>query len=113
MKSSSSNEFHHWRFVTNHAHVLEAIATDPTLRLRDIAAAVGITERTVAQIVGELEAAGYLTKTRDGRRNTYEVHEDLPLRHPQHRHRTVGEFIRFLEERPEPRERQKRRRRSG
>jgi len=98
--------------VTNHAHVLEAIATDPTVRLRDIAVTVGITERTVAQIVGDLEAAGYLTKTRAGRRNTYEVHEDLPLRHPQHRHRTVGELIRFLEERPEPRA-AKRWRRSG
>jgi predicted transcriptional regulator len=94
--------------VTNHAHVLEAIATDPTIRLRDIAATVGITERTVAQIVGDLEAAGYVTKTRDGRRNIYEVHEDLPLRHPQHRHRTVGELIRFLEERPEPRARGRR-----
>ncbi len=107
MKSSSSNEFHTWRFVTNHAHVLEAIATDPSIRVRDIAATVGITERTAAQIVGDLEAAGYLTKTRDGRRNRYEVHEELPLRHPQHRHRTVGELIRFLEARPEPRARRK------
>lgn len=113
MKSSFSKGSHTWRFVTNHAHVLEAIATNPTIRLRDIAAMVGITERTVAQIVGDLEAAGYLTKTRDGRRNSYEVHEELPLRHPQHRHRTVGELIRFLEARPEPRVRRKTRRRSN
>ena len=86
--------------MTNHAHVLECISTDPTARLRDIAAAVGITERTAAQIVGELEEAGYLTKTREGRRNSYEVHEDLPLRHPQHRHHTVGDLIRFLEAPP-------------
>jgi hypothetical protein len=102
MKSSSGNSYHQWRFVTNHAHALEAIATDPTIRLRDIATTVGITERTVAQIVGDLEGAGYLTKTRNGRRNRYEVHEELPLRHPQHSHRTVGELIRFLEARPEP-----------
>jgi Mn-dependent DtxR family transcriptional regulator len=82
--------------VTNHAHVLECIAGDPNGRLRDIAASVGITERTAAQIVSDLEAAGYLTKTRNGRRNTYEVHGELPLRHPRHRHRTVGELIRFL-----------------
>jgi Mn-dependent DtxR family transcriptional regulator len=113
MKSSSGNEVHVWRFVTNHAHVLEAIATDPTIRLRDIAATVGITERTAAQIASDLEAAGYLTKTRDGRRNRYELHEELPLRHPQHRHRTVGELIRFLQARPEPRARRQTRRRGS
>src|ERR671914_485566 len=113
MKSSSGNDFPRWRFVTNHAHVLEAIATDPTIRLRDIAATVGVTERTVAQIVGDLEAAGYLRRTRDGRRNRYEVHQELPLRHPQHRHRTVGELIRFLEAQPEPRGRHRTRRRGS
>ena len=96
MKSSTRNE-HLWRFVTNHAHVLESIAAEPTARLRDIAADVGITERTAAHIVKDLEQAGYLTKTRDGRRNRYEVHGDLPLRHPRHRHRTVGDQIDFLE----------------
>ena len=98
MKSRSRKSDHQWRFVTNHAHVLECIATDPTARLRDIAAIVGITERTASQIVSDLEQAGYLTKTREGRRNTYEVHGDLPLRHPRHRHHTVGELIRFLED---------------
>ena len=101
MKSSSGNSDHAWRFVTNHAHVLACIAADPTARLRDIAAVVGITERTVAQIVGDLEQAGYLTKTRVGRSNRYEVHGELPLRHPQHRHHTVGELIAFLEAPPE------------
>jgi hypothetical protein len=96
MKRDSGNDDHRWRFVTNHAHVLECIATNPTARLRDIAATVGITERTAAQIVNDLEEAGYLTKTRVGRNNSYEVHDALPLRHPQHRHHTVGELIRFL-----------------
>jgi DNA-binding MarR family transcriptional regulator len=98
MNSSSGGSDHAWRFVTNHANVLTCIAADPSVRLRDIAESVGITERTAAQIVGELEEAGYLTKSRDGRRNTYEVHEELPLRHPQHRHHTVGDLIRFLQE---------------
>jgi DNA-binding MarR family transcriptional regulator len=87
--------------VTNHAHVLAAVAADPTARLRDVAATVGITERTAADIVRDLEQEGYLTKTRAGRRNRYEVHSELPLRHPAHRHRTVGDLIRFLETRGE------------
>src|SRR5215213_1163445 len=97
MKSSSGNDSPAWRFVTNHAHVLACIAADPGTRLRDIAATVGITERTVAQIVGELEQAGYLTKTRVGRRNSYEVHDELPLRHREHRQHTIGELIHFLQ----------------
>jgi DNA-binding MarR family transcriptional regulator len=103
MKSSSRNNDHLWRFVTNHAQVLECIHADPSARLRDIAASVGITERTAAQIVGDLEQAGYLTKTRDGRRNRYEVHAELPLRHPRHRHRTAGDLIRFLQTSETPR----------
>ena len=101
MKAASGNKDHLWRFVTNHAHVLACIAANPTLRLRDIAATVGITERSAANIVADLEEAGYLTKTRDGRRNRYELHDELPLRHPHHRHHTVGELIRFLQA-PEP-----------
>ena len=91
-----SSDDHGWRFVTNHAHVLECVYAEPESRLRDIADHVGITERAVASIVADLEAAGYVTKTRDGRRNTYEVHAALPLRHPNHRHRTVGDLLRFL-----------------
>jgi hypothetical protein len=88
---------HSWRFLTNHALVLERIASEPTLRLRDIAASVGITERAAATIVNDLVEAGYLTRTRVGRRNTYDVHDEMPLRHALHRHHTVGELIQFLE----------------
>jgi predicted transcriptional regulator len=97
MKSGSEENPLLFRFLTNHAHVLACIAADPSVRLRDVALTVGITERTAAQIVHELEQVGYLTKTRDGRRNQYRVHEELPLRHPQQRHRTVGDLIRFLQ----------------
>lgn len=96
MQSSTESDEHGWRFVTNHAHVLACIAEDPSGRLRDIAATVGISDRAVGHIVRELEQAGYLTKVRVGRRNQYKVHSELPLRHPQHRHHTVGELIRFL-----------------
>jgi DNA-binding MarR family transcriptional regulator len=97
MKLDSADFDHAWRFVTNHAHVLACIAADPTARVRDIAATVGITERSAASIIRDLEEAGYLTKTRDGRRNRYEVHGELPLRHPQHRHHTVAALITFLQ----------------
>ena len=95
--SSAADRHRRWSFVTNHARVLACIAADPNTRLRDIAQTVRVTERTAAHIVNDLEQAGYLSKSRDGRRNRYEVHEDLPLRHPQHRHHTVGDLIRFLE----------------
>jgi Mn-dependent DtxR family transcriptional regulator len=97
MKDNSEDVARRWRFVTNYAHVLVLIAADPTARLRDLAQTLGITERTAAQLVSDLERAGYLTKTRNGRRNQYEVHDELPLRHPLHRHHTVGELIRFLQ----------------
>jgi predicted transcriptional regulator len=97
MKSNSGDGDHAWQFLTNHANALSCIAADPTARLRDIAVRVGITERTAAEIVNELVGAGYLTKTRNGRRNHYEVHGQLPLRHPDHRHHTVDDLIRFLE----------------
>jgi DNA-binding MarR family transcriptional regulator len=112
MKSSSSNELQGWSFLTNHARVLQAIAADPTIRLRDIAAQAGITERTAAQIVRELEQVGYLTKTRNGRRNHYEIHDHLSLRHPSHHHRTLGELIRFLQHPAEPSTTRDRRRKS-
>lgn len=82
--------------MTNHAHVLECIAADPQARLRDVAEIVGITERTAGQILSDLEHAGYVSKIRAGRQNEYEVHDDRPLRHPRHRHHTVGELIAFL-----------------
>ena len=107
MKFSSGNGDHSFRFVTSHAHVLQVIAADPTVRVRDIAQTVGVTERTAAQIVSDLEQAGYLSKTRNGRRNLYEVHKDLPLRHPRHRHHTVGDLIEFLEAPASPRRRRR------
>ena len=70
-----------WLFVTNHAHVLAVIAADPSVRLRDIASAVGITERAVHRIVSDLDEAGYVSRHREGRTNRYEVHEEMPMRH--------------------------------
>ncbi|MEU4979471.1 helix-turn-helix domain-containing protein [Streptomyces sp. NPDC021969] len=70
-----------WGFLTNHARVLVAIACDPTTRIRDIAAACNITERTVQTIVQDLEQAGYLRRERTGRRTRYTLNLDGTLRH--------------------------------
>jgi DNA-binding IclR family transcriptional regulator len=82
-----------WTFLTNHAHVLVAIARDPEARLRDVAAEVGITERAAQGIVHDLVAAGYVTRERVGRRNRYEVNAALPLRHPLEREHDVAVLL--------------------
>jgi DNA-binding IclR family transcriptional regulator len=87
-----------WSFLTNHAQVLVCVARDPQMRLREIGDAVGITERAVHRIVVELEAAGYLTRTRNGRRNRYEVALGLPLPDRLARNRKVDELLRVLSE---------------
>ena len=90
-----------WTFLTNHAHVLLCIAREPEVRMRDVAQLVGITERAVQRIVAELEEAGYLTRSREGRRNRYEVRTDLPLRHPIERHERVASLVELVLGEPE------------
>jgi biotin operon repressor len=84
-----------WSFLTNHARALVCIAHDPGVRLRDIAAALGITERSVYAIVADLTAAGYVVKQKDsdGRRNRYQIQTHLPLRETVGRERTIGEVL--------------------
>jgi DNA-binding Lrp family transcriptional regulator len=79
--------------LSNHAHVLICVTDDPEARLRDIAARVGITERACISIIAELEASGYLERDRVGRRNTYRVFLDRPLRHPMEAGHTVGDLV--------------------
>ena len=85
-----------WDFLTNHAHVLVCVARDPGVRLRDIAAAVGITERAAHRIVSELVDEGYVVRERQGRRNRYEVKTELPLRHPLAKEYEVGDLLGVL-----------------
>jgi hypothetical protein len=85
-----------WDFLTNHAHALVCVAHDPGIRLRDIATAVGITERAAHRIVSELVDEGYLLRERRGRRNHYEVVAALPLRHPLVKEHEVGELLEIL-----------------
>ncbi|HEV2067671.1 MAG TPA: helix-turn-helix domain-containing protein [Thermomicrobiales bacterium] len=82
-----------WRFLTNHARVLLFLAHHPGARLRDLAAALDITERTAFGIVTDLVEAEYLMKEKDGRRNRYEVQGHLSLREPISHKRTVGETL--------------------
>lgn len=83
----------HWTFLSNHGHVLICLARDPEARLRDVALAVGITERAVQKIVSDLEEAGVVERVRDGRRNRYLLFLDKPLRHPIEAHRSVGALL--------------------
>ena len=89
-----------WTFLSNHGHVLVCIAEDPGIHGRDIAARVGVTERAAQSIIADLVAEGYVTRTRVGRRNRYEIHPDLPLRHPVESGHSVGELLVNLAQRP-------------
>jgi hypothetical protein len=123
MKTNSGNQYEaseaslvaaasRWDFLTNHAHVLLCIARDPGIRLRDIAAAVGVTERGAHKILSDLVDEGYVLRERHGRRNRYKVKPELPLRHPLVHDRKVGDLLNVLL-RPERPGRNGQRTRSG
>jgi DNA-binding IclR family transcriptional regulator len=82
MSTYSPEEIPEWTFLSNHAHVLICIAQQPDIRLSEVADLVGIRERSVHRIVHELSESGYISVSKVGRNNVYEVHLDLPLRHP-------------------------------
>ena len=82
--------------MTNHARVLLCVAHDPGARLRDIAASLGITERSAFGIITDLVEAGYVVKEKDGRRNRYHIQAHLPLSEPASRERTIGEVLALL-----------------
>ena len=85
-----------WSFLTNHARVLLCIASDPGARLRDIAASLGITERSAHGIVNDLAAVGYVVKQKDGRRNRYQIQAHLPLPEAGHGDLAIGEVLALL-----------------
>src|SRR5258706_6443551 len=85
-----------WTFLTSHARVLLCIARDPGVRLRDIAASMGITERRAYGIVTDLAEARYIVKHKNGRRNRYQIQAHLPPPEPASRERTVGEVLALL-----------------
>jgi DNA-binding IclR family transcriptional regulator len=87
-----------WTLLTGHGHVLVEISRNPDARIRDISAAAGLTERTVQAIVADLEAAGYLTRSRAGRRTRYTVNHDSLFRHPAQEGLRIGPFLTLLAE---------------
>jgi len=91
-----------WNFLTNHGRALLCIAHDPDVRIRDIAANLDITERRAHGIVTDLTDAGYLIKTKEGRRNRYEIQSHLPVPEPTTRERAIGDVLELLGGRPDP-----------
>ena len=85
-----------WSFLTNHTHLLVCLARDPMTTVRSLAHQVGITERSVQRILAELESAGVVSRSREGRRNRYDVDFSSRLRHPLESHKSVGELLRLL-----------------
>ncbi len=85
-----------WAFLSNHGRALLCIASDPSVRLREIALEIGITERSAYSIVSDLDAAGYLVKQKDGRRNRYVIQEDLPLPEASNRELAIGQVLGLL-----------------
>jgi hypothetical protein len=81
-----------WKFLTNHAHVLLCVAHRPHIRLREIAEAVGITERAAHRIIAELEEGGYIARERRGRRNHYQFFPDAVMQHPNFQNSMLGEL---------------------
>ena len=85
-----------WTFLTNHGRALLCIARDPDIRLRDIAVALGITERRAYGIVNDLTEAGYVIKEKEGRRNRYQVQEHLPLPEAPDQEQAIGEVLSLM-----------------
>ena len=85
-----------WTLLTGHGRVLVEVAGNPEARIRDISSVVGLTERTVQAIVADLEAAGYLIRTRTGRRTHYTVNPDSQFRHSAQKGLRVGPLLTLL-----------------
>jgi DNA-binding MarR family transcriptional regulator len=96
MSSDRDRDEKRWRFVTSHTQVLLRIARNPEIRIRDVAQLTGITERAAQRIIADLVEAGYVDRTRVGRRNRYVVNTDLKMRHPLQQTHEIGELLDLL-----------------
>lgn len=104
MEASANDKVNaNWTFLTNHAQVLLSIARNQSATAREIAAQVGITERAVQRILRDLHDAGYVSHSREGRQNRYEIHDELPMRHPAQQGHPVSALLQVLA-RPKNRE---------
>ena len=93
---SKGKEVKSWTFLTNHAHVLLCLAKSPSMRIRDLAVEVDITERAVQRIIAELIEEGYVKRKKEGRRNVYELRTEKPLKHPVESHRNVEDLVKLI-----------------
>lgn len=87
---------HEWTFLSNHGHVLVQVSRDGEARIRDIAAAVGVTERRVQAILSDLLEGGYLSITRVGRRNVYSINTQLHFRHPAEEGQPISALLKIF-----------------
>jgi len=85
-----------WTFLTNHALILSHIAHHRRITARELAEAIGITERATRKIIADLLNAGYVTKKKEGRCSRYRIDPELPLRHPIHGETAVGDLLQVL-----------------
>jgi DNA-binding transcriptional ArsR family regulator len=85
-----------WSFLTNHSHLLVCLSREPVMTVRRLSLQVGITERSVQRLLSELEEAGVVTRSKEGRCNRYDVDLDFRLRHPLEADKTIGELLRSL-----------------
>lgn len=85
-----------WNFLTSHALVLLFIARHHRITAREISLEVGITERAVRTIIVDLEEAGYLQRSREGRTAKYDVNHGMPMRHATQKDVAVGDFLETL-----------------
>lgn len=87
-----------WTFLSHHSHILIALDKDPDTRIEDLANILGLTPRSVVNVLTDLVDGGYLTKAKAGRRNHYRINRDAPLRHATSANRNVGDLISYLGE---------------
>jgi predicted transcriptional regulator len=85
-----------WTFLSNHGHVLIYLGKNPEARIREIADAVGITERSAQGIIADLEEGGYITINRIGRRNTYRINSARKFRHPEESDQSIAPLLKIF-----------------
>ena len=96
MGKKGDHEKPNWTFLTNHAHVLLCLAKSSSMRIRDLALEVGITERAVQRILAELIEEGYVEKIKEGRRNIYKLQTSKPLKHPIEAHKNIDDLLKLI-----------------
>ncbi|MEK9987282.1 MAG: helix-turn-helix domain-containing protein [Aquiluna sp.] len=85
-----------WTFISHHGHVLLAISRNPDVKIDELSEITGVTTRSIVNILKDLEVGGYLTKTKSGRNNHYEINLNSKLRHTTSSNRTVGDLVSSL-----------------